>query len=102
MQEAMKEQKDMPEKPSVAEKLSPADQAELKKHLEKYLENYYLTDWIKHPIPALDGQRPLDAVKTANGKKKLIKLIDYMDDMEKNKPNEKFDFDILRKKLKLI
>jgi hypothetical protein len=102
IQEAILEQGNMPSAPSGIEQLSPTDQAEIKAHMDKYLETYYLTDWIKHPIPALDGLRPLDAVKTAKGKKKLINLIDYMADTEKNKPGDKFDFDILRKKLKLI
>jgi hypothetical protein len=102
MQDAMKEHKKNPKIPT-KKQLTPEQQAELNAYMEKYLKEYYLTDWINHTIPALDGLRPLDAIKTEKGKKKLIDLIDQMESMELNKgDNNKFDFNILRKKLKLI
>jgi len=41
----------------------------MKTMLLKQTEDYYLKDWMYHPIPALEGKRPVDAVKTAEGKR---------------------------------
>jgi hypothetical protein len=73
---------------------------EMKQMISGHLKEYYLTDWINSPIPALLDERPVDAVKTKKGMKATADLIDFMEKMQKDSHQEgAFDFDTLRKKL---
>ncbi|MCE5299598.1 MAG: SEC-C domain-containing protein [Spirochaetia bacterium] len=102
LQEAMKEHGGSVGKHSGIEQLPDEAAAEIEAYMENYLDAYYLEDWIKQPIPALDGMRPLDAAKTAGGREKLAGLISWMEQIEIKTGKGGFDFNKLRKKLKLL
>ena len=51
----------------------------MRKHSEK---------WLKDKIPALDGRTPLQAVKTEEGKRKVIELLKSFENIEEHNRKE--------------
>jgi len=48
---------------------------EIQQHLyTKFMQNY-CEKWLKTQLPALDGETPLQAVKTGAGRRKVINLL---------------------------
>lgn len=76
---------------------------EVRKKMIEFNEDYYLKEWVRTKIPALDNKTPLQAVKTEEGRQKVKKLIDHFEELEQSAPDykPKFQFDKLRKKLGL-
>ncbi|MBF0479119.1 MAG: SEC-C domain-containing protein [Candidatus Omnitrophica bacterium] len=78
------------------------DDPVLNKFIRQHLEDYYLKEWIVTKIPALNNKTPLQTVKTEEGRLRLEALINRMEKMGENMPDEThFDMDLLRKKLGL-
>jgi len=50
------------------------------------LEEKMLRQWIDDSIPALGGLTPREAVKTSEGRKQVLELIDYSVQMQKAMP----------------
>ncbi|MEA2006456.1 MAG: antitoxin Xre/MbcA/ParS toxin-binding domain-containing protein [Acidobacteriota bacterium] len=46
---------------------------EIRKKLNEDLEDYYLKEWIRTRIPALNNQTPMEAVKTEEGKRARLR-----------------------------
>jgi len=71
--------------------------------------NKYYDEWINQKIPALGNKTPLDAVKTKDGKQKVLDLIDDYENKtlhaiktsDGGNMQKYFDADELRKRLKL-
>lgn len=63
------------------------DQPRRREIERQYLE--HLTDeWLSEPIPALDGQSPREAIRTAEGRAKtvqLLKTLDYHDQLHRRR-----------------
>ena len=97
------------EKPSDLES-EPLPEEVLRKIGLKSATEFY-DKWINETIPALDGKKPKDAVKTKSGKEKVEMLIDSMenhwmsDSLGQGSPNSLmrfFNADILREKLGIL
>jgi len=54
----------------------------LKAEMERRMNEYYFKSWVRQRIPALGGQTPYEAAKTAQGKKILQDLIVGMERMD--------------------
>jgi hypothetical protein len=68
--------------------------------LTRDLKRQHYTDWIDQPLPALKGQTPREAVRTASGREDVEILIKEMENMEARLPESaRFDFSELRRKL---
>lgn len=50
------------------------DNPEVQAHLQEFLRAHY-RDWPNHPLPALKGKTPLQAIKTKNGKEMVAALL---------------------------
>ena len=76
---------------------------EIRELIKKQSEDYYLKEWIRTKIPALDNQTPLAAVRAEESRRRVEMLLDEFDEGEKRRPpyEPKFDFDRLRIKLGL-
>jgi len=73
---------------------------ETREILGRYYQEYYLKSWVRQKIPALGNKTPFQAVKTKKGKRKLVKLINWMERMsDKNPGGSLMDFNLLRQKL---
>ena len=81
--EAMKEHKDKPQKPRENEL-----PMELQKEFyEKYMRKHY-EEWFNDHIPALDNKTPLEAIKTPQGKQKVIELLKLYENGEEQNRRE--------------
>ncbi|MEW5901497.1 MAG: SEC-C metal-binding domain-containing protein [Acidobacteriota bacterium] len=78
-------------------------QPEIRAAIEKQHEDYYLTEWIRTKVPALDGLTPLAAVGTEEGRRRVETLLDDFEDSGRGRPDyePRFDFDRLRRRLGL-
>lgn len=57
---------------------------EMIKHMEKMMKSHW-ENWVKTPIPALDGKTPLNAIKSKIGREKLDALLTQFErDAEQN------------------
>jgi hypothetical protein len=71
--------------------------------IEEFKARHYST-WPDHPLPALDGKTPRDAVKTEAGRRAVFDLIRLMENGEEHgrkRGEAAFDFSILRNALGL-
>jgi hypothetical protein len=50
------------------------------------MEEQMLHQWINDSIPALDGLTPREAVKTPEGRQRVLDLLDYIERMQKSRP----------------
>ncbi len=50
------------------------------------MEEKMLSQWIDDSIPALDGLTPREAVKTPEGRQKVLDLLDYIERQQKRMP----------------
>lgn len=68
----------------------------------EHLEQMHMK-WVDETIPALDNQTPREAVKTDEGKQKVISLINDWENSQLRMPNSQFEFDFnkLRRSLGL-
>jgi hypothetical protein len=87
--EAMKEHKDK----------SPTHENELPIELQQQLYTQYMQkhyeNWFKDKIPALDNKTPLEAVKTEQGKQKVIELLKlYENGEERNRQDGRPVYDL--------
>jgi hypothetical protein len=81
--EAMKSVKEGPlEKPENELPLEIQQQI-YPKFMQKHCEN-----WLKDKIPALDGRTPMQAVKTEEGKRKVIELLKSFENIEEHNRKE--------------
>jgi hypothetical protein len=87
---AMKEHKDKPPK-------TPAKELPLELQQEfytQYMQNHY-EGWFHDHIPALDNKTPLEAIKTEQGKQKVIDLLKlYENGEERNKQEGRPVYDL--------
>jgi len=73
-----------------------------------YLEeiNAELIAWCYKPCPALEGKKPIEVSKTLEGKQKLIKLIESLENKGKKLPNrpsaQLVDYTPMKKELGLL
>lgn len=72
--------------------------------LQRQAHEYYHKSWLRQKIPALGFKTPYEAVKSAEGKKQVAKLLDDFETAQNMKPENAYrvDIDSLRRKLKLI
>ncbi len=71
--------------------------AETREHIRKYFEE----QWISKPIPSLGGVTPKDAVANPELRKKLVGLVDFIEDCS-HLVADTYDFQRLREKLGLV
>jgi hypothetical protein len=45
-----------------------------------------LREWLDASIPALDGLTPREAVKTPEGRRRVLELLDYIGRMQQRRP----------------
>lgn len=74
---------------------------EVRELVRQQMEDYYHKDWMVHGIPALGGKTPLEAVKTAAGRRKVEELLDDLDRFQDTRPDDlgRVDVDGLRARL---
>ena len=65
------------------------------------LKRRHYADWPDHPLPALDGMTPREAVRTADGRAAVDNLLKEMENQEQRAPGAAFDFSALRRALGL-
>ena len=65
------------------------------------LKRRHYADWPEHPLPALDGMTPRQAVRTADGRAAVDNLLKEMENQEQRAPGAAFDFSALRRALGL-
>lgn len=79
----------------VAESLPPEIIALVQDHKQKHYEA-----WVDHPLPALAGKTPRDAVKTAEGRRQVDVLLRELEHLEATLPEaQRYDVGMLRKGL---
>lgn len=61
---------------------------EIEQELYTHFMDKYNKDWINQKIPALDGKTPLEAVKTKEGRKKVIEILKDIENKEEHKKRE--------------
>jgi uncharacterized protein YlzI (FlbEa/FlbD family) len=88
--EAMKEHKEKPQK-----KLENEVPMEIQQQLyTQYMQSHY-EKWFQDRIPALDDKTPLEAIKTNEGREKVIELLKlYENGEEKNKRESRPSYDL--------
>ena len=60
-------------------------------------------DWLDHPLPALEGQTPRAAARTASGRASLVALLETMERLEaRGEEGARYDFNELRRALGLL
>lgn len=75
-----------------------------KKELDTELDSHY-DKWVDHPLEILGGTSPKEALKSKEGKLKLISVLDELETIyqqAKSRGEPYYDVDKLRKMLKLI
>ena len=65
------------------------------------LKRRHYADWPDHPLPALDGMTPREAVRTVDGRAAVDNLLKEMENQEQRAPGPPFDFSALRRALGL-
>ncbi len=69
--------------------------------LLEYKRRHY-ADWADHPLPALSGQTPREALGTREGRQRVDALLKHMENLEARSPvGQAFDFSSLRSSLGL-
>ncbi len=69
--------------------------------LLEYKRRHY-DDWADHPLPALSGRTPREAVGTREGRQRVDALLKHMENLEARSPlGQAFDFSSLRSSLGL-
>jgi hypothetical protein len=53
----------------------------------QFMQNYY-EKWFSEKIPALDNKTPVEAIKTEEGKEKVIELLKLYENLEERKKGE--------------
>ena len=69
----------------------------------KFMQGHY-EKWLQEKIPALDGRTPLQAVKTGEGRKKVLELLKSIENLEehnKKKGRPFYDISWMWKRLKI-
>ena len=62
----------------------------------------HYADWPNHPLPALDGETPRQAIRTAQGRSRVDVLLKDMENLEQRSQGEAvYDFSELRRELRL-
>jgi hypothetical protein len=70
--------------------------------LMRELKERHYADWPDQPIPALGGETPREAVRTAGGRAAVDVLLKEMESQERREGGEAmFDFSVLRRALRL-
>ncbi len=67
---------------------------EVRETARRMAEEYYHNEWLTKPIPALSGKSPLEAVKTPEGRRKVKDLVDGLEDLQNDRPEEPFRVDM--------
>ena len=65
------------------------------------IKRQHYADWPDHPLPALDGMTPREAVRNADGRAAVDNLLKEMENHEQRAPGPAFDFTELRRDLGL-
>ena len=79
----------------------PLESPEATELLRAYKERHY-ADWIDHPLPALRGQTPREAVRTKAGRERVDVLLKEMENHESRlAEGARFDFGRVRADLGL-
>lgn len=61
---------------------------EIKQELYIHFMDKYNKDWINQKIPALNGKTPLEAVKTKEGRRKVIEILKNIENKEEHRKRE--------------
>jgi hypothetical protein len=65
---------------------------ELNRLVLEFKSRHY-ADWIDHPLPALRGAKPRDAIRTKGGREQVVLLLKEMEHLESGAPEgQRFDF----------
>lgn len=60
----------------------------------------HYADWADHPLPALDGRTPREAVRTKSGRERVAVLLRDMEYRDRQRDGEAaFDFSVIRREL---
>jgi hypothetical protein len=76
---------DLGQKIDYSERIELDPTKPLNKQKDSFLEDYYKR-WLHESIPALKGKTPTEASKTADGRKELYDLFEYMRKMQSPMP----------------
>ncbi|HEX9898125.1 MAG TPA: antitoxin Xre/MbcA/ParS toxin-binding domain-containing protein, partial [Candidatus Methylomirabilis sp.] len=79
---------------------APPATPEMNRLLREYKERHY-ADWTDHPLPALAGQTPREAVRTRRGREAVYALLKEMEYLERQAGDAAYDFSGIRKDLGL-
>ncbi|MBI1914937.1 MAG: tetratricopeptide repeat protein [Planctomycetes bacterium] len=80
--------------------MGPASQGGLQRVLE-YAQGYFEETWLRHPLKSLASNPPVDAVRHRTLRKKLLGVIQFLQDCAAGGVIKDYDFDRLRRKLGL-
>ena len=74
------------------EKKSPKHENDLPMEIQQQVYTKFMQKhcekWLKDKIPALDGETPIQAVKTEEGKRKVIDLLKSFENIEEHNRKE--------------
>lgn len=93
--------------PANSEGPEPADinslPEEARQQLTAHIEQLYMR-WADEKVPALGGITPREAVKTSEGREKVIGLVNDWENRMSHGPNQpiQFDFEKLRRELGIL
>jgi hypothetical protein len=66
------------------------------------MKRAHYADWPDHPLPALEGRTPREAIRTAEGRRAVDLLLKEMENLEaRSDGGTAFDFGELRRELHL-
>jgi hypothetical protein len=83
------------------EQAPEAPPPELEKAMREYKERHY-AEWLDHPLPALGGKTPREAVRTKSGRTAVDLLLKDMENHEQRLPaGPRYDFGKVRRALRL-
>jgi tetratricopeptide (TPR) repeat protein len=81
--------------------LNTTDQAEVAQRVREHVQSYFEETWIHRPLRSLGQVPPIDAAGHAGLRKKLVGVVQFLQDCAQGQV-EAYDFDRLRRKLGLI
>jgi len=77
------------------------DQAEAERQVRDNVQRYFEDTWIHRPLKSLSGTAPIDAAGQPTLRKKLLGVVQFLQDCAAG-PAQAYDFDRLRRKLGIL
>ncbi|HLN29083.1 MAG TPA: tetratricopeptide repeat protein [Gemmataceae bacterium] len=77
------------------------DQAEAERQVRDHVQRYFEDTWIHRPLRSLSGTAPIDAAGQPTLRKKLLGVVQFLQDCAAG-PAQAYDFDRLRRKLGIL